>query len=335
MTKIISRQKLLVLLISVWASFVFPASAETKEEARPVYLPDGRFGFCLIEHAYDDGRKLTIAHSPNSEMNLGLTIPDAGLDPKEHYDLTLKLDGGEGRKIRAQALDATSLLFQMGVNPSFRKKMIASHQLEVGAGEGKSMVFALPPMKAFFESLEKCLKAKKQTTPPAASAEKRGSLPENPLMPAPLLALLTRAGFTDIQPLSMQDVPVDQRPAEYIWQTGAVLAGVREGEVPQDKNLNDLIGLYVQGLKEKCEGRFRAGIDREKKAGPLLLRTAEAECLPAKGKDGQAITVALIFYRTMDNVFTVFTHESREGDKAQALAARDRLAQAILSLPPE
>ncbi len=308
-----------------------PALAGSKTplaKAHPVFEPDGRFGFCLIAHTYSDGRKMTLAQSPENQINVGLTIPDGHFEIGARYDITLTLDSQEGRKNRAQAIDDSTLLLQMGANPKFRKQLASAKTLSVGTAN-KAVAFALPTIKPLFDSLQACLEENKGKKNEVA-AQNEKALPET------LKALLITAGFTDIVPMAMAGVPPEERPADYIWKTGNVLGGIRERKAPQDKSLGDLIGLYMNGLKNQCEGTFKVDIEREQKAGGLTLRLARAVCTPKPPENESAIIVALLFYLTPKGGFTVFTHEGQNKDKAEALAARDQMAKAILALakPP-
>jgi hypothetical protein len=293
------------------------------DTARPVYEVDGRFGFCLTDHAYPDGRKITFAFSPQKQMNVGVTIPDGKFKIGSRYDLSLVLGNEPARKVRAEAIDEETLLLQMGSNPSFRKKLAASKVLQVGS-PSNMITFDLPAMQTRLDDLQKCIKTKANTKNDRAAKA-------NAAMPETLKGLLVTAGFNEITPLSMNDIPPDQRPADFLWRTGNVMGGVRERIIPQDKSLSDMIGLHMKGLKTHCPGKFMAQIGREKKIAELELRTAEASCTPDQGKD-IPLSVALVFYTTKNNVFTVFTFEGPAEQGAEAKTARDRLADTLLSL---
>ncbi len=289
-----------------------------------MFEPDGRFGFCLIAHTYDDGRKMTFAQSPENQLNLGITIPEGHFEIGARYDITLTLDSQEGRKNRAQAIDDSTLLLQLGASPKFPKQLASSKTLSVGTAT-KAVAFALPAMKPLFDSLQTCLKENKGQKNETA-AQNENALPET------LKALLITAGFTDIVPMKMEGVPPEERPADYIWKTGDVLGGIRERKAPKGKSLSDLIGLYMSGLKDQCEGTFKVDIEREQKAGGLILRRASAVCAPQSKEKESTITVALLFYLTPKGGFTVFTHEGQNDAKTEALAARDKMGKAILAL---
>jgi hypothetical protein len=149
--------------------------------------------------------------------------------------------------------------------------------------------------------------------------------------------MLVAAGLKDVTPLGMEGIPKDERPSDYIWQTGHLIGGIRERLAPKDKSLADLAGLHIQGLKNKCSGAFKAEVGREEDMPRLKLRTAEAECAmkgPEGGKDGKEkdIAVAILFYLTEAGRFTVFTHEGLAANKAEAIAARNAIKREIIDL---
>jgi hypothetical protein len=339
---------------SFWLSLAFcsslfafsPAHAASKQsspelngfQAKPVFDRNGTFGFCLAGRAYKDGRKLTIALSPSNEVNLGLTIPGGRFAKGKQYDLSLSLDrGGQKetkgagfvRSVRAVAIDGETLLLQMGNSPPFAKALADSRNLDVSAS-GKTLAFALPALATVLDDLKACNKeGRKKPDSPTTAAGKR--------MPEALAALLVTAGFKDVVPMNMDNITEDKRPSDYIWKTGALLGGVRERLAPKDKTLTELVGLHIEGLKKKCPGAFTTTVGREETYDGLKMRVAEAECRmkEADGKKDKDVMVALLFYLTEANRFTVFTHEGFAASKAEATAARDALKRVIVDLARE
>lgn len=301
-----------------------PSKAPTST-ARPVYEPDGSFGFCLTDIKYPDKKKLTIAYSPTKQINLGLTIPEGKFKPGARYDLTVSLDKGSARKVRAETLDEETLLLQMGSNVSFRNKLTEAKLLDIGS-PSNTVSFELSDIAKRIKDLEICIATKAATKDEKAAKAAQ-------MMPSPLKAILLTAGFENIVPLSLESIPVDQRPADYMWKTGDLLSGVRERAMPEGKSLSDMVGLHMQGLKKHCPGHFNGQIGREKVTNALTLRTAQALCAPKEtGSNEQTVGVSLLFYVTKAGAFTVFTFEGSEAQQSEANTARDRLASALLSL---
>ncbi len=313
---------LLALIFSVLLAY--PALAfETDPSIRPVFEPSGAFGFCLGEQAYADGRKLTLALSPKEEINIGVAILGAGFKKGARYDVALIVGEGKPRKIRTQALDETTLLLQMGGNAAFQNSLLEAKSLTIGAGK-RTEVFSLPPMDKFLGTLKKCVAENENKAFPSAAEE------EN--FPPKILALLDSAGLGPVKPLSLADVPPEKRPADYVWQTGKVIGGIKERRAPKGEKLFDLIGLHMKGLEKECDGAFKASVEKERKAPGVVMRLAEASCGPKPPQQGETVTVALVLYLTDAGLFTVFTHEGAGAEKAEALTARNKVAKALIKL---
>ncbi|GEM_PF-934581 len=306
-----------------------PASSSVPAP-RPVFDTDGSFGFCLVDYVYPDNRKLTVARSPADEVNLGLTIPNANFSLGSHYDLAITLmpekgkEPGAERAIRATAIHENALLLQMGANPAFIKALTSSKSLHVTGG-GKKMDFPTPGIGFAYNALRKCLDANQGKKDPGAAMTEQ-ALPET------LKAVLIAAGLKDIVPLRLDDIPTAQRPADFIWQTGALTGGVRERLAPPGKTLTDLIGLHIQGLKRKCKGAFNADVGREVAVAGLTLRPVDVECHVKGPEDEKNIIVAIVFFVNPANRFTVFTHEGDGANKAEAIAARDAIQRTLIQL---
>jgi hypothetical protein len=323
------------------------ASSIAMSRARPVFDAKGAFGFCVADHKDKDRRKLTFAMSPLDEINLDITIPGGGFVKGEQYDLSLGLDRARAkdgaakpfvRTVRAMALDDNGLLFQMGKSAPFQKALTTSRELSLGAS-GKTEAFALPDMNALLNALKTCnrdnLKGRDEKT-----AESEKAPGDEKGMPRKLRALLAAAGFKDVVPLGMDGVPEDQRPSDYLWQTGHLLGGIRERLAPKGKGLADLTGLYLEGLKKKCSGAFTATVGREVQYAGLKMHTADVKCVVTapkgakKGPETEAkdIAAALLFYITDAGRFTVFTQESLIAYAEEGAAARNAIKRIIVDL---
>lgn len=309
--------------------FALPARAGDPEPTiHPIFGAAGAFDYCLGEQNYADGRQVSFALSPKKEINLGLVIPNAGFRKESHYDIALRLNAAAPRKIRARAINEQMLLLQMGGSPSFADDLREASSLSAGAG-AKEIAFALPKMDLFLKTLDQCVTENRDKKFEETQAAAQPVAPPE-AFPDSVKNLLTAAGLGPITPMPMSDIPPEKRPADYMWQTGRIMGGIRERPVPEGASLFDLIGLHMQGLKAKCDGAFKATIEREQKAPGLLLRVAEASCAPGKDKEGAPILVGLVFYTMPDGVFTVLTHEGYERDKTAIFGARDGVAKAML-----
>ncbi len=333
MARIIARAVFFGL--GVLIASVAPVLGQQKSEdlrAWPIFEQDGTFGFCLVEKSYADGRKLAFAFAPSNKLNIGLVIPDAGFVANAQYDLTLSLEtsqkeqsGKYERAIRSIAIDADSLILQMGNNPAFTESLIKANRLSVEAA-GKRLDYSLNNMRGTINDLQKCTRDNKKKTKKAVASED---------LPDALKALLFESGLKNVVPLSLEGLPVDRRPADYMWQTGALKGGVRERLVVKGKSLSDLIGLYVNGLKKKCAGSFDVEIGQEEQAGDLVMRVVDVQCVANSNKKSageNGISGALLFYITPSHRFTVFTHEGKVADMQAAIDVRDSLKKTIKRL---
>ncbi len=348
-----------ILLVVIALLLTAPAQAATspspsQPEIRPVYRKNGALRFCLADSLYTDGRKISFAYAPKDEINLGLTIPQGNFQKTRRYDLDFDLEGQSSRKVRAIALSNDTLLLEMGARSSFLKNLEQAPSLSVGSGSQK-INFALPYMPPLLEALQLCAKgtlptAKAQETnqaetPSAAAAPKpeaTRATPQQPQdekevqdgnLPPKLRAFLESAGLEDVTAFPMDDVPQDKRVADFVWETGNVLGGIRKQTVPQGHNLSKLIGLHLKGLKKKCSGDFNAEIQKEQTAANALLRFVEASCAFEKEPSKPTVIVALVFSLTPERVFTVFTHEGLEKDKPAIISARNKIGKRLLHPP--
>lgn len=321
------------ILFGVLIADVPSANATDITEPRAIFNPDGSFAFCLAEKTYPDQRKLTMAMSPADEINLGLTVPKGNFKIGSRYDLTWQLDAGVKQSIQALGIEPEAILLQFGKDPTFLKSLTTAKTLNIGNG-ARQMNFALPSMPALVTALQKCSadnKGKTDTTMAKVEAA----------MPEALKALLVSAGVKDIAPLTMDNIPANERPADFVWKTGNLLGGVRERMMPKDKTLDDLIGSHIQGLKKQCSGSFKADLGRLEKIGGLALQPALVTCTGSKPKTANTktpdhdVVVAVLFYLTAANRFTVFAHEGKPADRTEALRIRDGIAGALRNLATE
>jgi hypothetical protein len=293
-----------------------PAVEEVKATPVPV---NGRFGFCVLEFAFPDQRKLTLAMSPLHQINLGVMVPNGGFTKGATYDLTYGFDGKADHKIQGRGLNDNTVLLQLEVNPPFAKALSESKTLEVGGG-GQTLSFPVTPLHRATDALSKCV---------AENARKK---PEEESLPPSLAQLLAAAGMKDAKVLSLGNMPAEKRPADFLWRTGNLVGGLLEIAAPEKETLDSLTGLFTSGLKKKCEGTFTASVGKDKTMQDLTLRPAMVSC---QKKEGEGIAESLLFIFASTRHLTVFSFESDVTHQNEALAARDALQKVIESLPPE
>jgi hypothetical protein len=164
-------------------------------------------------------------------------------------------------------------------------------------------------------------------TPAAAKAAPASPL-MGPALPDPLVNLLSAAGMAGVVPVSLDRVPLDQRPATFAWKYGPVFGGIREISIIDNRSLTDLTDSYVEVLRNSCSGKFSSSFGPVETLREITLRTGEATCvLPERTTEFRHL-----YYINKSRIFTTFIHESDSDGKAMAVKARDQLAGVIRQL---
>ncbi|HUY68861.1 MAG TPA: hypothetical protein VMV79_06125, partial [Alphaproteobacteria bacterium] len=149
---------LLAILLAPLAAAADDAITHAGWDLRPVFGHGGDFAYCLIDRADTGGKKLTVALDPQNEINLGFTIPGAGLKPGARYDMVVAFAGGWKRTVRGAALDPDTILLQLGAEPGWPQALMANVGLTLqGIKGGPQVPFALPLMKSAFDALRGCI----------------------------------------------------------------------------------------------------------------------------------------------------------------------------------
>jgi len=291
-----------------------------KSYIRPVIGKNGKLTLCVAEQRYAKNLYLSIGVNKKGKLYISTTIPKANFKPNSKYDINLILDNNYKRKVRAIANSRDTLLIDMGNRRNFRQALISSTILKLGAN-GNIISYELPHMMQVLTALKKCVNTETDNNKNTSST-----------FPKALMNLLLNAGFKNVKPLSMEDIPKEKRPADFIWETNNILAGIKSVIAPKNMSLTKLIGLHIKGLREKCTDKFSAKIGRKEKTKGKIIRRASATCAPYDKKKGNPISVALLFTLSNNNRFTVFTHEAEIGKQNQALKYRDQLANYLLKI---
>jgi hypothetical protein len=169
-------------------------TADPSSSLKAIPVPmNGRFGFCVVERAYPEKRKLTLAMSPIHQINVGVSIADAGFSKGAEYDLNYGFNGKADRTLKARALSEDTVLLQMEVNPAFAKSIDKSDTFDVG-GDGNIVSFSLKPMHGAIDALAKCVAANKDKTDPTTA------------IPPSLTSLLAAAGQKDKNVVIIDDM---------------------------------------------------------------------------------------------------------------------------------
>jgi hypothetical protein len=291
-----------------------PPEKQTEAAAipAPVYNVDGIFRFCVMEYTYPEQNKLSMAMSQNKDLNLATSIAGAGFEKGKKYSVTLQLDGQEIEKVEAPAINEETLLFRRADDPSFSTLFNKSKALEV-VGNGATIALPLAPLGKILSKLDQCVEKNKN----AKRAATPKSLP--PEIPPALAVLFQKAGITGIEPLSLSDVPADERPADFVWKKDKLTGGFTQKTRSTPITGDEMIGLYLKGLEAECPRAFFVSLEKEVSKDNIVTRLASTRCTI---KDEIVIFDALLFiYRKDDPLFTIITHEAPLSESAAALAA--------------
>lgn len=149
-----------------------------------------------------------------------------------------------------------------------------------------------------------------------------------PALPDSLVSLLAAAGMAGVVPVSLEHIPIDQRPANFAWKYGAVFGGMRQISIIDNRSLTDLTNSYVEVLKSSCAGQFSSSLGRVEVLREITLQTGEAACvLPESTTEFRHL-----YFINKARIFTTFIHEGSSASKAMASNARDQLAAVIRQL---
>ena len=149
-----------------------------------------------------------------------------------------------------------------------------------------------------------------------------------PALPDSLVSLLSAAGMAGVVPVSLDHIPIDQRPANFAWKYGAVFGGMRQISIIDNRSLTDLTNSYVEVLKSGCGGQFSSSLGRVEVLREITLQTGEAACvLPESTTEFRHL-----YFINKARIFTTFIHEGSSASKAMASNARDQLATVVRQL---
>jgi hypothetical protein len=149
-----------------------------------------------------------------------------------------------------------------------------------------------------------------------------------PALPDSLVSLLSAAGMAGVVPVSLDHIPIDQRPANFAWKYGAVFGGMRQISIIDNRSLTDLTNSYVEVLKNSCSGQFSSSLGRVEVLREITLQTGEAACvLPESTTEFRHL-----YFINKARIFTTFIHEGSSASKAMASNARDQLAAVVRQL---
>jgi hypothetical protein len=303
-----------------------PATPTSPWKGGAVADPSGKFGYCVAESRFDNKLALVIARNPNGETNIAVGIPGAKMTKGESFPVNLRIDQTITRTFKALVVEADLLVIPTGKDDQLYEAMRKGSGLFL-EGPKDSTAFQLKGTSKALGDLKECVQTAGASTKSAKPDGAGKDAASNPL-PETLRAILAAAGLREITPLSMANVPPEKRPADYAWKLGPIFGGVREAVVPADADFGKLTDAYIDALKQRCPNDFTPDPKAAEKLAKATVRTATVTCNAPDGK----INVAILFYLTDRNVFTVFFHEAKDADRETAIKARDNLAKVVRQL---
>lgn len=301
-----------------------PAELEDGWEGGAAKDKDGKFAYCVIEGGFTSGHVLMIARSQKGETNIGIGIPGAGLPPGEQWPVTVTVDGKLKRERVAIAPQPDMLVVSNGKDEELVTALMNGKELVVASASDR-IAFALKGTKKVLADLKTCVDKGGNVPPIKTSTGVKPPVPPQARLPEGLAGLLTAAGVHDAELVSMDKVPVDQRPADVAWRFGPIVGGIRERVVAEGAALDELSGAFADSMKARCEGTGTVALNATEQAGAIALRTGAVDCAMKQG----TLHVSLTFLLSRARLFTVLFHEAAEGDVALADKVRDNLTQVL------
>ncbi len=304
-----------------------PALLEDGWVGGPAKDKDGKFSYCVIEGRFDTGHSLMIARNAKGEVNLGVAIPGAELPGGQQWPVKVSVDGKLTRERTAVAPQPDMLVVPNGKDEELYTALTNGNEVTFISAADR-MSFALKGTKKILADLKTCVE-KSGNVPPLTTATKPPAPRETGkpgALPPGLTDLLLAAGLREVEPVSMERIPKEERPADVAWRFGPVVGGIRERVVGEDAKLGELSDSFAEAMKKRCDGTSTVSLNPVETVSGVTLRTGAVDCTM---KDGAKMYVSLTFFLSPARLFTVLFHESSDADKALADKVRDNLAEVL------
>ena len=304
-----------------------PAVLEDGWVGGPAKDKDGKFAYCVIEGRFDSGHSLMIARNTKGEVNLGIAIPGAELPGGQQWQVKISVDGKLTRERMAVAPQPDMLVVPNGKDEELYTALVNGNEL-VFLSAADRVSFALKGTKKILNDLKTCVD-KSGNVPPLTTATKPPAPKETAkpgALPAGVTDLLLAAGLREVEPIPMDNIPREERPADVAWRFGPVVGGIRERVVGEGAKLGELSDSFADAMKKRCDGTANVAMNPVETVTTVSLRTGAVDCTM---KDGTKMHVSLTFFLSPARLFTVLFHESAESDKGLADKVRDNLAEVL------
>lgn len=301
-----------------------PAALEDGWQGGPAKDKDGKFSYCMVEGRFDSGHILMVARNPKGELNLGIGIPGAELPKGQDWKVKIAIDGKLSRERLAFAPQPDMLVIPNGRDEELYSAMMSGKEL-VFTSSADRIAFALKGTKKVLTDLKTCVE-KSGNVPPIDTATK-GAAPKNGL-PEGLADLLAAAGLREVEPIPLDKLPKEERPADLAWRFGPIVGGIRERLVGEGATLPELSDAFAEAMTKRCDGKAAVALNPVETLPGVALRTGAVDC----AMKGGTLHVSLTFFLSSARLFTVLFHESGEADRGLADKVRDNLAEILRQL---
>jgi hypothetical protein len=269
-----------------------------------------------VENRYDNGLALLFARNKSGEMNVAIGFPDDRLETARHYNAKISVDGKFERRVDAFAPSAKILVIPTGLSQDLHEALRRGNRLLV-EGSADAVAFSLKGTGKALDLLKGCVE--EATGMPSRGGKKAP-------IPTALESILVEAKLGEIQIIDLSKVDA-KRPMDYAWTIGPVFGGVKETPIKPGQKFQDLILAYVDSLEPRCPGRFVSDISAPETASGFLVAKAMVSCTV-----NDNVTVAPLLFYAGHGIFTVFFHEADQQQRAEAVKARDSIADVIRRL---
>ena len=286
-----------------------PASPLSGWRVGPVATIDGGVLYCVAESRFDNGQSLVIARSRRGEINIGIGAPAAHLTKGAAWPVTVMVDTDFKRDRKAVAADADMLVIANGADSRLVEALTQGGTLTI-RGPKDTVAFRLKDTSKAMPDLTTCVDQVVAGKPPAPL----GSVASSPRqLPPALKRLLAEAGFRKIGLMAGSAAPQGLGPADYVWKTETVTAGMTEFRPEPGRSLASLGDDALARLRPRCSGHLVAkDIETENLPGGSF-RLVDVDCAPASGTGAQ---IAFLFELGRGGLFKQFFFESASASAA-------------------
>ena len=290
-------------------------------KARPIGDPKTKaFSYCAVESRYDNGLALLFARNKSGEINVAIGFPDKRLQTERHYSAKMSVDGKLERTIDAFAPAPNILVIPAGANQEFHDAIRRGNRLLI-EGSADAVAFSLKGSSNALDLLKGCVD---EATGGAGKEKEKEK--GKAAIPTALETILTEARLGTVQIIDLASIKTD-RPMDYAWTIGNVFGGVKEAPMAAGQKFSDVILAYIDGLEPRCPGRFASDISAPESTPGFVVAKALVSCTLEKSE-----TIAPLLFYAGHGTFTVFFHEADQQHRAEALKARDSIAEVIRRL---